>query len=460
MKKLLLLSICTAGSFLVKAQEFKKVSTAMLLNQVENAKTELDKALADPKNQNKPEGFMWKGKIYALFYKDAKFGGKYPDALQVADEFLQKYLAADPSLKIMKDNNSTDALFDLYGPSFNNGVRTFTNKAYDSALYFFTVAVKYSDVIFKNKLSSNTAIAFDTTSLLYAGFSAQNAQKPDVAIKFYERLMDNKVDGDNNTDIYKYALVYYSNTKQEQNFKKYIAIAKSLFPKVDWEDYENDYMSKNYSLADNTALYKKEDAAGTLTAQKYLQFGDIFANIPKEEKAKLDSAALADYQHLAAEAFKKASIKDPSNGIAAFNAGVIYYTIFGANDDKVTESRKALQELTAAYKEKTEKDPKKKAAADAKYKEQSEALKKQRADLEKPMFEAIDNSIEWLEKAFATLKEKQNRTNTERSCLNKSVDFLANLYGFKRDKSSGKDPKAYDIYDAKYKLYDGLHSKF
>ena len=53
---------------------------------------------------------------------------------------------------------------------------------------------------------------------------------------------------------------------------------------------------------------------------------------------------------------------------------------------------------------------------------------------------------------YLTDKEK-----VEKSCLRKSVDFLANMYAIKRDKAAGKDPKAYDVYDAKYKLYDGLH---
>ncbi|MFY7900366.1 MAG: hypothetical protein ACOVNY_09290 [Chitinophagaceae bacterium] len=461
MKRILLLSLCTTALLFANAQDLKKVSTMMILNKLDEAKVELDKALADPKNQAKPEAAMWKGKIYAAFYKDAsKYSAKYPNALSIADESLQKYLAQDPSLKVMKDNNATDAFFDLYGPSFNNGVRTFGTKAFDSAFYYFTFAVKYSDVIFKNKLSSNTTIAFDTTSILYAGIAAENAKKPGEAIKYYERLMDNKVEGESNSDIYKSALIYYVNTKDETKFRNYLAIAKQIFPKVDWEDYENEYMSKNYSLDDNTNVYKKEDAAGTLSAQKYQQFGDVFANISKEDKAKLDSNAIAQYQQLAADAFKKAAIKDPSNGISAFNAGVIYYNIYTIYDDRVSDLRRTLQEINTAYREKPEKDPKKKAAADAKLKEQTEAIKKQRAEIEKPLFENLDASIEWLEKAFTILKDKATRNNTEKSCLNKSIDFLANLYGYKRDKSSGKDPKAYDMYDAKYKLYDGLHGKY
>jgi hypothetical protein len=44
--------------------------------------------------------------------------------------------------------------------------------------------------------------------------------------------------------------------------------------------------------------------------------------------------------------------------------------------------------------------------------------------------------------------------------ISRSVDFLATLYGFKRDKVRGKDQKAYDDYDAKYNFYDTLHDKY
>ncbi|MBC7587275.1 MAG: hypothetical protein H7178_02865, partial [Chitinophagaceae bacterium] len=43
---------------------------------------------------------------------------------------------------------------------------------------------------------------------------------------------------------------------------------------------------------------------------------------------------------------------------------------------------------------------------------------------------------------------------------NRSVDYLANIYVYKRDRVRGKDIKAFDAYDAKYKLFDGLHGTF
>ncbi len=460
MKKITFLSIFVVCAILSSGQNFDKVKTYALLSKFEDAKNELDKLMVDPKAQAKPDGWGWKAKIYSVFYKDSKYQGKYPNAEKIADEAFDKYIALDPSLKFLKENAAQDAIFDLYIPSFNNGIGGFNAKKWDSASYYFDYAVKYSDVIFKNKLSASNA-TFDTNTIIYAGYSAQNLQKPDKAIKYYTRLMESKVGGENLIDIYRYALQHTTNTKNLEDFNKYLGYSKAMYPNTNWEDYEIDYLIKNNSLTEKIAIYTKEDASGSLTYNKYIQFGDMFVNIPKADKANLDSTTLADYQYRAADAFKKAASKNPSDGIAPFNAGVIYYNIFGILDDRVAASRKALQELNSNYKDKApEKDPKKKLAADAKFKEQSDLLKKQRLDIEKPASETADLSIEWLEKAFAVLKDKPNRSSTERSCLNKTVDFLGNIYQYKRDKASGKDPKAYDAFDAKFKLYDGLHGKY
>ena len=192
-----------------------------------------------------------------------------------------------------------------------------------------------------------------------------------------------------------------------------------------------------------------------MSGAKYLQYADVFVNIPKDDKAKMDSLTLDQYQHKGLEAFKKAAAKDTTDGIAYFNAGIIYYNIYGVYDDRAIENRKALQELNASHV--VEKDPKKKPAAEAKFKEQADAVKKLNLDLEKPMTEAVDGCIFYIEASYNILKNKKDPNNVEKTCLRKSVDFLANMFAVKRDKARGIDPKAYDAYDVKYNFYDKLH---
>jgi hypothetical protein len=49
MKKLLLLAMFAVSIQLVQAQDLKKVQTSYILNKMDDAKTEVDKVMADPK---------------------------------------------------------------------------------------------------------------------------------------------------------------------------------------------------------------------------------------------------------------------------------------------------------------------------------------------------------------------------------------------------------------------------
>jgi hypothetical protein len=458
MKRLVLLATVYSIALLSSAQDFKKLSTTVTLavatNNWDAAKTELDKVLADPKAQSKPETYMWKAKVYASFYKSDALRAKYPDALKTADEAFQKYMQLDPSCKIISDANMTDLTFDIYSTSFNAGIRTFNNKVWDSAAFYFGTSVNYIDVIIKNKWTKAT-LAFDTTAILYAAYSNQNGKKMDEAYKYYARLADNKLGGKDLEDIYRFVLISTSDKKDKANFDKYLATAKEVYPKIDWDEYDLDYFTKNYSLKEKEALYAKEDAAGNISPNKYLVYGESFYNVTKEEKDKLDSAQLVELHNKARDAFKKAFQKDNQQYIAAFNTGVLYYNDYESADDAVRLNIKKLQDLNKQLSD--EKDPKKKAAVTTQLKPQTDALKARNAELEKKEIEYADAAVEWFEKSYTLLSSKTTKTTQDKNLTNKTVDFLANLYQYKAGKARGKDQKAFDEYDAKYKKYDALH---
>jgi hypothetical protein len=458
MKKLLLLTILAASIQITQAQDYKKVQTAALLNKWEDAKTEIDKILVDPKAQAKAESWYWKSKIYAALYKSAPMRAKYPTILKDADDAFKKYVELDPGFAQLKQpGGGPDGFFDMYQTTFAEAIKAFNLKKWDEAAADFLLSVTYSDYIFKNKWTKSDYL-FDTTSILYLGYSYQNAGKPEEAVKYYGRLAENKVTGESFADFYKYLVDYYTKAKNEDLFKKYLALGRATYPKEPWDEFEMDYIDKNYTLAQKTEMYDKGDAAGTLNETQYLQFGDVFVSAKNKDKG-LDSLQIVSYTLKAADAFKKAYAKNNQNAIAAFNVGVIYYNIYGDYDDKYAANIRAMQAINA-NKPPADKDPKKKAATDAKFKEQTDAIKKMNADIEKPLLENLDNAIDWIEKTYTILKAKTDRSKVEKSVINKSVDFLANLYAYKRDRNRGKDLKVYDALDAKYKEFDALHAKF
>jgi len=364
----------------------------------------------------------------------------------------------DPTFNFVKEmgQDGPSGYFDLYQGSFADGVRNFNGKRWDSAAYYFSSAVNTYDLIYKNKWTS-AKTPFDTTSILYLGYALQNAQKPAEAVQQYTRLEDNKVADSSYLDMYRFTLNHYITTKNEPQFNKYLAVSKEAYPKEPWDDYEMEYLDKNLNLAEKTALYDKESAAGTLSEFKYLQFGDWFANVRTKEK-ELDSTQHAMYNLKAADAYQKAFVANNKNAIAAFNAGLIYYNNFADYSDKYSDNIRTLQQLNA-NKPPADKDPKKRPAQEAKFKEQTDAVKKLNVELEKPINENLETSINWLEKSVENLKGKSNLNRTEKMVFERSLDFLANLYEYKRDKVRGKDMKLFDIYDAKYKEYEGMHKK-
>ncbi len=458
MKKFLLLAIFAACVQLTIAQDLKKVETAVVINKLEDAKAEVDKAVLDPKQQGKPDPWYWKSRVYAEMTRDEAMRTKYPNLATDAEAAFKKYEELDPAYALVK-SKGPEGYFAMYASSVAQGTKVFNDKSptkkWEDAGKLFETANNYVSTIIKNKWT-NMTVAFDTTTILYAGYAYQNAKQPEQAVKYYTILADNKLSGEGYDEIYKYLALHYITTKNESMFNKYLAIGKEVYPKEAWDEYEIEYMDKNLTLEEKAAAYEKGDAAGTLTEMHYLQFGDVFIKAKNTEG--MDSAKQQMYTLKAAESFKKAYGKNNQNAIAAFNAGVIYYNIYVDYDDKYASNIRAMQTLNADRP--VEKDPKKKAATEAALKAKTDPIREANTKLEKPLMENLDIAVEWLEKSYTILKDKAKRTGTEKSVISKDVDFLANLYAYKRDKSRGKDAKAFDTYEAKYKEFDALHGKF
>ena len=169
------------------AQDFKKVETGLLLNNFENAKTEYEKAVAKkPSLETTAEGYYWKSKIYAGLSKDP--AAKYPDASEKLLKSLENYIKADPEF-VFAVKSGQEPFFDVYIKSFKDGVATFGEKKWKDAAANFDRAVYISDIIFSKGWSSNKQ-PFDTTTLMYAGYSNQNAGNDNLTIKYYTRMID------------------------------------------------------------------------------------------------------------------------------------------------------------------------------------------------------------------------------------------------------------------------------
>lgn len=422
----------------------------MLIQQVDAAKTEYEKVITKkPSLATTAEGYYWKAKIYSALHKDA---AKNPTAYDQVKASIDEYI------KLEKDNgfplakeNGTEPFFDVYLKSFKDGINGFNSKNWKEAATSFANSVIFSDLIFSNGWSSSKQ-KFDTTSIVYAGYSNQNAGNVEATLQYYTRLINAKVSNPEYVDLYRYALVQYITQKDKAKFDETISLAGSVFPSEPWEDYEIDYIDKNLTVDEKVALYEQKLAAGSLKEKDFQMYGDMFMSGKTDENPD-------KYINKAAEAYKKAYDLNNKNYAAAFNIGIAYYNQFSLLDEKTGKNIKALQALNA-NKPAAPKDPKKKVAFEAAFKAQQDSIKKLNVVLDAPIKEKVDASIEWITKAFDVIKDKEKLERAEKNVALRSVDFLATLYAYKRDKARGKDLKASDEFDAKFNIYDKLHDKY
>ena len=457
MKKLIGVLVILMTTFFVNAQDFKKMQTNLLLSKYEAAKDEFDKVIA--KNASlgtSAEGYYWKSRIYSGLEKDAIVAAKFPNAYTVIKETILQYIALDPSLKIAKDNGQ-EPFFDVYIKSFKDGVSAFNDKKWAEAAKNFDESVQFSDIIFTQGWATSKQ-KFDTTSIIYAGYSNQNAGNIEKTVGYYKRLVDYKLNSPELLDAYKFILVNFINKKDKENFDKYLALSTELYPAESWAEYNTEYIEKNYSSSEKAKLYDQLTTTGKLTEVEYQMYGDMFMAAKNEEGVSAANAEM--FIEKAGEAYKKAFNLNAQNYASAFNVGISYYNQYSLLDDKYRENIKNLQNLNASKAALTPKDPKKKLVFEAQFKAQLDSIKKLNLALDAPIKEKVDGAIEWIEKAYSVLKEKAKLERTEKNVASRSVDFLATLYAYKRDKARGKDQKASDEYDAKFNAFDKLHDKY
>ncbi len=452
MKRIIAVLVFMVAFQVTNAQDFKKVQTNVLISQFEAAKSEYDKLVSKkPAVENTAEGYYWKAKIYSGLYKDA---AKYPGGFDILKNTLGQYIKLDQvnGYAIAKENGQ-DPFFEVYSTSFKNGATAFNDKKWKEAAIDFEAALEFSDIIYSNSWAASKQ-KFDTNALVYAGYANQNANNPEKTFTLYKRMVDSKITGAEYIDMYRYILLKLSDNKDKVGFDNYLKLAAEAYPSENWNDYAIDYIDKNYSLEEKLSLFDEKLATGSLKEADYQMFGDMFMT------AKSDDPKVGTYIAKAATAYSKAFELNPKNFAAAFNIGIAIYNQFVVLDEKYGDNIRALQQLNAGKAAATPKDVKKKAAFELAFKAQIDSVKKLNLALEPQIKEKVDQAIIWITKAFDVVKDKEKLDRAEKNVAGRSVDFLATLYSYKRDKTRGKDQKASDEYDAKYNQYDKLHDKY
>lgn len=428
MKKTLLSLLFAVAVLSAGAQDYGKITVFAAQNKLEEALKELQKLEADKKGSTNPSTTMWKAYVYGEILLDSNLRSKYPDAESIVLASLDELKTKDPSGALMKEKGLRPLQI-VYAENFNAGRAFFTAKDWKAAFAKFKVAEKLGDYVSKNGFT-NTKQNIDTLSVIYAGYSAQNAQLRDEAAYYYEKAIAENLNTEEYTDVYRYVVDYYSKKGDQANFQKILNLARKAYPGQSalWNEYEMESKTAGASLTDLVAQYRQ--GVETMSVDQILYYADLFGNPDKDKLAKLDSAQRMEIRKAAIEAFGK-SYNQQKNALYAYNAGVLNYQTFNDLQDRFYE-----------------------------YKGETPALKAKRAAVETEMLAVANESIKWLEMAYADLKIKTDRNRNENTSLGNSVKDLTVLFGWKRDRARGKDLKAYDAAEAKYKIYDAEYGKY
>ncbi|GAB2941454.1 hypothetical protein GCM10027048_02320 [Hymenobacter coalescens] len=275
------------------------VNNAQLMQKngtLDKARTEIDKAIVNPKTADKAKTWYVRGEIYEGMTQNPIYGKLLQpgEGAKVAFESYQKAIALEG-----KDSDygkqATQRLDNLYGMALNAGVESYNAQKYDEALTSYRMAQQIRPQ--------------DTTALLYSAYAAEAKQDLGQAKESYNKLMAINY---KSPQLYDRLLRIARQEKNEAEAQKVVQQALQAYPN-----------NKNFLLEDlNMALsagrgveaidkIQKAIAADPTNSNLYSVLGSVY------ESSKQPEQALA--------AHKKAVELDPKNFDSLYNLGVYYF---------------------------------------------------------------------------------------------------------------------------------------
>ncbi|MBS1600005.1 MAG: hypothetical protein JST75_17395 [Bacteroidetes bacterium] len=424
MKQIFLIAILIGAGVGLSAQSIDKAKDLLKANKLADAKTEIDKVLAVDKNQKMQEAWYYKAKIYIAIAGNEQLKATVPDAYGQSFDALKKYLELDDKkiyLLLMQDQYKP--INDIYQGYFQRGAANYNTGKYTEALSDFKGALNaigyMGDKGWIKKM-------LDTTSILYAGISAEKANNRDEAAFYYKELVDSgvtKINGSEMTEIYKWLVDYYDKKGDKANESKYLAMGKAKYPKdLFWFETELDNARKSGNKDDLFAKYEEITTAMPDSSIYFFNYGlELYQYASDTSSGKRPANA----DDLIAKAQKKLSRSlelKPDYPNSALVLGQISYN---AGVD--------LQQQAKAIKGPKPEDVKK------------------RTDLRAAANKKFDEAIPYFEKVDQDLSAKGKLKMQDKQALKDAYDLLITIY-----ETKGQKDKA-TAYTDKFNNVDKTH---
>lgn len=243
MKSLILAVLLAATGFGVVAQKIDKAKDLLKANKIADAKTQIDNYLAIEKNQKNSEGWYIKAKVYNAIAADAALKTTVPDSRKVAFDALKKYIELESTIKekekrhLLLTLDNRQPFVDLYAGYSKDGASFYNANNYNDALVNFKNTLEIFDYMASQGWTNN--ISLDTTTTLYAGISAEKANKLDEAAIYYGKIAEHKATGEGFIEIYKWLSDHYRQKGDLTTAQKFIDLGKEVYPTdAFWSGFE------------------------------------------------------------------------------------------------------------------------------------------------------------------------------------------------------------------------------
>ncbi|MGZ8559564.1 MAG: hypothetical protein ACXWWC_14565 [Chitinophagaceae bacterium] len=412
MKKITFALMMLLLAFFVKAQSYDEIKQYLILGQYKKAKEDVDKRMTNAKFAAKPEAYILKASVYAALAADSAIL-LTPEAATYRTESeaaFTKYKEMDPKLELVKDPVYQNAPIRIYSNLFSVGYKLYDEKKWAESFQTFKKVDDYSTMLIGANILKTP---LDTNVVILAGITAEQSNQKDEAARYYSRLADTKITGTNYESIYRFLVTHYFTKKDMDNFEKYKALGKELYPQSEFFTYDKtDFAVGLESNFDSKMKSLEEVLAKDPTNYKAnLSMGQL---IYDTLNSKVEGAALPAN---ADELEKKM--------VAAFNA---------AGESKGNEELPYLVIGDYFVMLKAEKVKK----ADKKYAEYMEA-----------------GRVPY-EKAAAIFATKTDLKPSDKQQYKKAAGFLEDIYNFKKEQAKGK-PAEIAKYTAEAKKWGDLY---
>ena len=422
--KRMLLSLLLAVTFSgLLAQSLDKANSLLKANKFVEAKDEIDKALLVEKNQKNAEAWYTKVKIYDTIGQNETLKTQYPDALIQSLDALKKYVQYDDKKQVLLIQDGYKPVNVIYSGLFQAGAANYNAQKYNDALMDFRGAISAINFMYKQGWIKQS---MDSTSLLYAGISAEKSDKREEAVEFYKTIADSgitKIGGNDMTEIYKWLADYYTRKNDKANAAKYTALGRSKYPHdIFYDELSLDELRKN---GPKDSLFAKYEEINKDFPDSSIYFFDYGLELYQYASDTTTGKRVANADELTKKAQDKLltcvklNPKYPQAylvlGQISYNQGVEYQVLGKPKGNTNAEELKKRQDYRA------------------------QAVK------------SFDQAIPYLEKVEQLLGTQGKLKKADKVALRESYDMLVTIYESKKDK-----PKI-DSYTDKYNNVDKVH---